>query len=146
MEIVLNIAKNPQLSQKLNNKLFYYFLLESKERLTNEIKERTPQDTGKLWRSWTPRLEGNTKLTVSNSANYAAYVETGTGLFGENPHTIFPQTANAMHAVINGEDVFFKSSQGMKGYHMAEEGFKEYKRQIPMIWERAFNRATQGGK
>jgi len=145
MELVLTIEKNPNLSQKINNKVIPYFFLESKEVLTNKIKEKTPQDTGKLWRSWTPHLEGNTKLTVSNSANYAMYVELGTGMFGENPHTIFPKTAKALHANINGEDVYFTWSKGMKGHHMAEKGLAEYKKQIPMIWERAFNRATQGG-
>lgn len=149
MDLILNIKKNPKLDDRLNRKLLYYFLLESKEILTNKIKEKTPQDTGKLWRSWTPHLDytGNLKrVKVSNSAKYAWYVEKGTGMFNEeNPHMIEPKNASVLHAVIDGQDVFFRESKGQKGHHMAEKGFAEYKKQIPMIWERAFNRANAGG-
>lgn len=142
MRLNITVEKNPQLSNKLNYKVFDYFLQLSSESLTSEIKKKTPVDHGALRGSWTPRISKN-QLSVKNTRNYAVWVEKGTGMFSENPHMITPKNSNVFHAEIGGQDVFFTQHKGMKGHHMAEEGVTSFKKQIPNIWRLAFIRATR---
>ncbi len=142
MELIVQIKKKKNLSDTINNKAVKYFFLLSQEGLTREIKNKTPVKYGKLRGSWTPKLSKD-KLVVSNTRNYAVFVEKGTGMFSENPHMITPKNADVFHAEINGEDVFFRSHKGMEGRHMAKKGAEEFKKKIPQIWRTAFIRAVQ---
>ena len=137
MRLEISINKRRKLSDKLNQQVCNTFLNLSSESLTGEIKKKTPVKYGKLRGSWTPKVSRD-KLTVKNSREYAVYVEKGTGMFSEQPHMITPRNANVFHAEIGGNDVFFTHHKGMEGRHMAEEGTKAFKKQIPQIWRNAF--------
>lgn len=144
MQLNIQVKKDRKLSDTLNERVSRLFLELSSESLTTEIKRKTPVSPGggKLRGSWTPKVSKN-QLIVKNTRNYAVYVEKGTGMFSEKPHMITPRTATVFHAEIGGEDVFFKEHKGMEGRHMAEEGTKEFKKQIPKIWRNAFLQATR---
>lgn len=121
------------------------FLELSSEELTTQIKKKTPVDYGKLRGSWTPKLTKD-KLVVSNSRNYALFVEKGTGIFSTGGrHRIFPKNAKAMKATINGEVRFFTNSRGQPGKHMAEKGFMEYRKKIPNLFRQSVAK-NSGGK
>lgn len=121
------------------------FLDLSSEQLTTSIKKKTPVDYGKLRGSWTPKQSKN-KLVVSNSRNYAVFVEKGTGIFAtEGRHRIFPKSAQAMKATIDGEVRFFTNSRGQPGQHMAEKGFMEYRTKIPNLFKQSIMLNTKTG-
>lgn len=122
------------------------FLNLSSEQLTSDIKKETPVDYGKLRGSWTPKLTKD-KLVVSNSRNYALFVEKGTGIFSsEGRHRIFPRNASVMHANIKGEDVFFANSRGQPARHMAEKGFMNFRGKIPNLFRQSIIKHSKGGK
>ena len=125
-------------------KVVHSFLSLSSESLTGEIKKETPVDYGKLRGSWTPKISKN-KLVVSNSRNYALFVEKGTGIFGQRRHRIFPKTAPAMRAKIDGEIRYFTNSRGQPGRHMTEKGLITYRKRIPQLFRTALIQNSRGG-
>jgi len=112
------------------------FLEISKEQLTTEVKRETPVDTGKLRNSWTPRVS-NHRLTLTNSRNYAVFVEKGTGIFGPRGHRIFPKSAKVLHFKAGGADVFTTNVRGQPARHMAEKGLHNFTYRIPNIFNNA---------
>lgn len=121
------------------------FLSLSDEALTGDIKKETPVDYGKLKGSWKPK-QSRDKLVVENTRNYALFVEKGTGIFStEGRHRIFPKNAQAMHAKIKGEDIFFTNSRGQPGRHMAEKGFMKYRKKIPNLFRQSIIKNSKGG-
>lgn len=146
MKIEIKLDKEYQLFDKQPEKVVDTFLNLSSEQLTSSIKKETPVDYGKLRGSWTPKVSKD-KLVVSNSRNYALFVEKGTGIFSsEGRHRIFPKTAKAMKANINGETIFFTNSRGQPGRHMAEKGFMEYRKKIPNLFKTSVAKNFGGGK
>ncbi|WP_292475441.1 HK97 gp10 family phage protein [Methanosphaera sp.] len=145
MKIEIRLAEQSKLFKNQPEKVVSTFLSLSSEELTSQIKKKTPVDTGKLRGSWTPKLTKD-RLVVQNTRNYALFVEKGTGIFAtEGRHRIFPKTAQAMHAKIDGEDIFFTNSRGQPGRHMAEDGFMEYRKKIPNLFRTSLIRQS-GGK
>lgn len=112
------------------------FLEISKEQLTTEVKRETPVDTGKLRNSWTPHIS-NHRLTLTNSRNYAVFVEKGTGIFGPRGHRIFPKSAKVLHFKAAGADVFTTNVRGQPARHMAEKGLHNFTYRIPNIFHNA---------
>jgi hypothetical protein len=69
------------------------------QRVTNEARRRCPVDHGHLRASiqLTVRVESHRIMCrVGSSLPYALYVHEGTGLFGPNPHVIYPVSARVM--------------------------------------------------
>ena len=61
----------------------------------HEAQARAPRKTGNLQRSIVPGQISGTRATVNVNANYARYVEEGTGLYGPKHHRIEP--GHVMH-------------------------------------------------
>ena len=141
MEIIIEFKEEPYIKGVSSETIKYFYQI-SEEQLTNEIKNRTPVLTGNARGSWTPRLS-STQLTITTSVNYMPFLEVGTGLFGPKGKLITPVSANAMHAVIKGEDVYFTSSKGQKGHHMAEKGAEAFKPKIPNLFKIALQKTTK---
>lgn len=114
------------------------FLEISKEQLTKEVKRETPVGIGggKLRNSWTPRVSGH-RLTLTNSRNYAVFVEKGTGIFGPRRHRIFPKSAKVLHFKSGGVDVFTTNVRGQPARHMAEKGLENFTYRIPNVFHNA---------
>lgn len=140
MKFKIELKDNVNLSPSMAEKTIKNFLQISSNELTSQIKKKTPVDYGKLRGSWTSK-QSREQLRITNSRNYAVFVEKGTGIYGENGGLIFPKTANVLHANINGEDVFFKHSKGQKGKHMAEKGLEAYSIKIPNLFRTAYRQA-----
>lgn len=131
MEIILEF-KNPRI-KGINSKTIEWFLHASEESLSGEIAKKTPRLTSNLRDSWKPSYKKN-ELHISTSVSYAPYVEVGTGIYGPHEAPIEPVTANVLHAEIKGEDVFFHSSKGQEGAHMAEKGAEAFKAKVPNLF------------
>lgn len=91
----------------------------------------TPVRTGKLRASWKkgdakPEGTGKFAIDVSNSVEYAAYVENGTGIYGPRhaPYTIFPRNPGGVLRWMgrDGQVVFAKYvvHPGSPGNYMLE--------------------------
>ncbi len=141
MKIEIKLDKTSLFTEHPEEVVETFFEISS-EILTSEIKKHTPVDYGKLRGSWTPK-QSKTKLVVSNSRNYALFVEKGTGIFGPKRHRIFPRSAKVLHANIKGKDVFFRHSRGQAGKHMAEKGVLAYQKQIPKLLRTALIQITE---
>jgi HK97 gp10 family phage protein len=70
-------------------------------RVEGTASENAPMDTGRLQNSSFARREGQSRWVVGFSAEYAKPVE-----FGSEPHIITPDTADALHFFVDGEEVF----------------------------------------
>lgn len=112
------------------------FLEISQQQLTAEVKKVTPVDKGKLRGSWIGKLS-RTRLTLTNSRNYAVFVEKGTGIFGPRGHRIFPKSAKVLHFKAGGADVFTTNVRGQPARHMAEKGLHNFTYRIPNIFHNA---------
>lgn len=145
MKIEIKLDKQYELMKGHPEQVTHTFLDLSSEQLTTDIKRETPVDYGKLRGSWTPKLSKE-KLVVSNSRNYALFVEKGTGIFATGGrHRIFPVHAKALRATIDGEVRFFTNSRGQPARHMAEKGFMTYRKKIPNLFKQSIVK-TVGGK
>lgn len=146
MKIEIKLAEDYKAFRGQPEEVTRKFLSLSSEELTTKIKDETPVDHGKLRGSWKPK-QTSTQLVVENTRNYALFVEKGTGIFAtDGRHRIFPKHAQAMHAKIKGEEVFFTNSRGQPGKHMAEKGFMQYRKRIPNLFRTAIVQHTKGGK
>jgi len=130
------------------------FLKISSEELLRTVRKETPVDNGPLRRSWTPKISGN-RLTLTNSRNYAVFVEKGTGIYGPRGHRIFPKSASVLHwqgkgtthtisngstsytVSSSGQGIFARSVQGRPAKHMAERGLEQYTYKVPKLFHNA---------
>lgn len=79
MELEIKIVDKTKFEQ-IGSDFIKYLFFSSSEDLVNAIQDFTPQDTGNLVASWTPKPTSH-KLTVGTSVYYAGYVELGTRYF-----------------------------------------------------------------
>lgn len=149
MKIEIKLDKEYQAFNGQPEEVTQTFLELSAEELTGSIQDETPVDYGKLAGSWKPKLSKD-KLVVSNSRNYAVFVEKGTGIFRTGGrHRIFPRRAKVLKADLKGgKTIYFRHSKGQPGKHMAEKGFMNYRTKIPNLFKQAIvkNSAGKGGK
>ena len=137
------------------------FLELSGKELEKTIKKETPVDNGKLRKSWKSNVTEN-RVTVSNSREYAIYVEKGTGIFGPRRHRIFPVNAKALHwtsksskkvSASNGTSytatssngIFAKNIRGQPARHMAEKGLEQYTTRVPVVFHHAVTKTLKKG-
>lgn len=136
------------------------FLEISSEELKNSVKGETPRDTGKLRQSWTSKKSSN-RVTLTNSRNYAVFVEKGTGIFGPRRHRIFPVSAQVLHWTSKGKSttytasngtsytvsssngVFARSVQGRPASHMAERGLEKFTHKVPKCFHNAMKQTLK---
>lgn len=137
MEIIIEF-KNEEGIKGFTPETIKYFYQLSEEQLTNEIKKETPVLTGNARGSWTPKLTAS-GVHITTSVNYMPFLEEGTGIYNGGKR-IFPKNAQAFHAVINGEDVFFTNMRGQPGHHMAKKGAEHFKPKIPNLFRLAMQK------
>ncbi|WP_323736274.1 hypothetical protein PXD04_10385 [Methanosphaera sp. ISO3-F5] len=147
MKIEIRLGEEFKFFNGQPEKVTRSFLNLSEEALTTEVKDETPVQRGKLRNSWTPKLYPD-RLVVSNSREYAVFVEKGTGIFGPRRHRIFSRNGGPMRAIIDKEEVYFTNHRGQPGQHMAEKGFMNYRKRIPNLFRTAVytNTRKSGGK
>lgn len=99
------------------------------DRMAEVAVLNTPVRTGRLRTSWyrtpvRPATDAHGQSGVSASVNndqpYAAWVESGTGIYGPNKRPIVAKTPGGVMAWRgpNGEWIYARSTRGMRGNHM----------------------------
>ena len=142
MKIEIKLQDHTKLSAQKNDEVIRRFLQISSEELTTTVKKETPVDYGKLRGSWIPKLQSK-RLTLTNSRNYAVFVEKGTGIFGPRHHRIFPVSAKVLHFNAGGQEVFTTNVQGRPASHMAEKGLEKFRYKIPKIFNTAVHQTLK---
>lgn len=145
MKIEIKLEDNFQVNPEYAEEVVDYFLNASREQLLGDIKKGTPVDYGLLRRSWAYKQyklgDGNQKLRISNSREYAIFVEQGTGIF-KGGHRIFPRNAQVFRATIKKEVVYFRHHKGQPGKHMMERGVEQYTVKIPSLFSTAVRKTA----
>ena len=117
--------------------------------LQGNLKMESPVDEGKLQGSWTIFDEGPLEKTVYSSANYAQYVNDGTGLYGPHQTLIRPTTKKALkftpnNGKLKGMTIFTPYSRGIKPRKFVEKSIERTSNRIPELVIQSINQAKLG--
>lgn len=117
--------------------------------LQGNLKMESPVDHGRLQNSWSIFDEGPLEKTVASSANYAEYVNDGTGLYGPHKTLIRPTTKKALKFTPNngkfkGMTIFTPYSRGIKPRKFVEKSMERTSNRIPELVIQSINQAKLG--
>ncbi len=117
--------------------------------LQANLKMESPVDEGKLQGSWTIFDDGPLEKTVASSANYAEYVNSGTGLYGPNKRLIRPTTKKVLKFTPNkgkfkGMEIFTPYSKGIKPNKFVERSMEKTQNRIPELVIQSINQVKLG--
>ena len=98
----------------------------------------TPADEGHLAGAWT-KQESQDKVVMTNSAQYAVYVNEGTGVF-HGGSRITPKSQKVLHWEKGGTHYFAKSIAGQPGQHFVEAALEDLESKMPNILQQAVNK------
>lgn len=68
--------------------------------------------------------DGNPAIRTKNHADYLAYPDQGTGIYGKYGKPITPTVAKVLSWIQDGERVFARSVKGQKGQHFFRKGLE----------------------
>lgn len=90
--------------------------------LWGNLREFSPQDTGRLAGSWTLQRRSDMYSTIGTNVKYALVQNDGS-----RPYDIFPRTAKALKFTIGGSVIFAKRVRhpGIKGKKYIEKSIDE---------------------
>lgn len=117
--------------------------------LLGNLKMESPVDEGKLQGSWSIFDDGPNQKTAKSSANYAEYVNSGTGLYGPHKTLIRPTTKKALKFTPNkgkfkGMTIFTPYSRGIKPNPYVERSIEKTEKRIPELVIHSINQAKLG--
>lgn len=117
--------------------------------LEANLKMESPVDHGRLQGSWTIFDDGPNQKTVKSSAEYAEYVNSGTGLYGPNHTLIRPTTKKVLKFTPNkgkfkGMPIFTPYSRGIKPNPYVERSMQKTQNRIPELVIHSINQAKLG--
>jgi HK97 gp10 family phage protein len=140
--IAVNVKVPPGLSlaQKIVSDEITSAMKDSTLLVEGKAKANVPKITSNLARtinSAVVPLGAEVKGIVSASANYARFVEEGTGLFGPKKELIRPKTKKFMKWNGSNGPVFARTTKGQHPKHFMRDAFNSSK---PLI-EARFNQA-----
>lgn len=98
----------------------------------------TPVDEGHLSGAWT-KQESQDKVVMTNSAQYAVYVNEGTGVF-HGGSRITPTSKKVLHWEKGGTHYFARSIAGQPGQHFVEAAVDDLESKMPNILQQAVNK------
>lgn len=98
------------------------------QNMIRNLTQNSPVDTGKL-KGWFPYRNEDTIVDIRSPAEYAGYVNDGTGIYG--PHG---------QLIVNvGRKMVFVRYKGQKGQHFVEKSIEQTSPNI----QRLFNKAVK---
>ena len=113
--------------------------------LSANIKRESPVDEGKLQGSWTIFDNGPLEKTVASSANYAEYVNSGTGIYGPHKTPIVHPTIGKKFAFKkNRKMVYTNIIKGIKPRRFVEKSISQTEKRIPELVIHSINQIKLG--
>lgn len=113
--------------------------------LLSNVKRESPVDHGRLQGSWTIFKDEPTQATIGTSANYAEYVNSGTGIYGPHKTPIIHPTIGKKFAFqVNGKMVYTNIIKGIKPRRFVEKSMERTSNRIPELVIHSINQAKLG--
>ena len=113
--------------------------------LLSNVKRESPVDHGRLQGSWTIFKDEPTQATIGTSANYAEYVNSGTGIYGPHKTPIIHPTIGKKFAFqVNGKMVYTNIIKGIKPRRFVERSMERTSNRIPELVIHSINQAKLG--
>ena len=113
--------------------------------LLSNVKRESPVDHGRLQGSWTIFKDEPTQATIGTSANYAEYVNSGTGIYGPHKTPIVHPTIWEKFAFqVNGKMVYTNIIKGIKPRRFVEKSMERTSNRIPELVIHSINQAKLG--
>lgn len=113
--------------------------------LWGNLRQESPIDHGRLRGSWSIFDDGPNKKTVKSSANYAEYVNIGTGIYGPYKTPIVHPTIGKKFAFqVNGRMVYTNIIKGIKPNPYVERSMERTQNRIPELVIKSINQAKLG--
>lgn len=82
------------------------------------LEDNSPVKSGNLKRSWILVEIEPLVYLITNEAEYAKFLDEGTGIYGPKKKLIVPTNKKALKFKIGGTTIFVKSIKGIKPLHM----------------------------
>lgn len=109
-------------------------LNETSEDLKAELKKNSPVDNGILHNSWDIFNRTNETRTIKSSANYAEYVNSGTGLYGPYKQKIYPKNGKLLGPFkYKGRKIAVPWTRGIKPRKFVEKSIRNTKSRLDDI-------------
>ncbi len=117
--------------------------------LQGNLKMESPVDHGRLQGSWDIFNDGPLEKTVASSANYAEYVNDGTGLYGPHKTLIKPTNKKVLKFTpskgkFKGMPIYTPYSRGIKPRKFVEKSMERTSNRIPELVIHSINQAKLG--
>ncbi len=95
-----------------------------------ELKKNSPVDHG-LLKSWFVSRRSTNELNIRTPAQYAKYVNDGTGIYGPyNTPIVHPTIGKKFAFQVNGQMVYTRIIRGQKGQKFVEKSIETTKSRI----------------
>lgn len=108
-------------------------LNETSNDLLAELKKNSPVDHGRLQGSWSIFDRTNETRTIKSSANYAEYVNRGTGLYGPYKQKIYPVNGKYLSFNYKGKKIAVPWVRGIKPKKFVEKSIRNTKSRLDSI-------------
>ena len=108
------------------------------QNMIRNLAQNSPVDTGKL-KGWFPYRNEDTLVEIRSPAEYAGYVNDGTGIYGPRGQLIYRKDIGKPFAFnAGGKMVYVKYIKGQKGQHFVERSIEQTSSNL----QRLFNKAV----
>lgn len=108
------------------------------QNMIRNLTQNSPVDMGKL-KGWVPYRNEDTIVDIRSPAEYAGYVNDGTGIYGPHGQLIYRKDIGKPFSFnVGGEMVFVRYIKGQKGQHFVEKSIEQTSHNI----QRLFNKAV----
>lgn len=108
------------------------------QNMIRNLTQNSPVDKGKL-KGWVPYRNEDTMVDIRSPAEYAGYVNDGTGIYGPRGQLIYRKDIGKPFSFnVGGKMVFVRYIKGQKGQHFVEKSIEQTSHNI----QRLFNKAV----
>lgn len=118
-------------------------IVNSVNRIQSNTRELAPHRTGTLQRSIQTQVD-YPEGKVSVGEKYGAWIEGGTGIYGEKGERITPKRAKVLAFTVGGKAVFARSVKGMKARPFFKPGVEKSADYIADQFVKVIERLSHG--
>ena len=108
-------------------------LNETTSDLLRELKINSPHDHGRLKNSWSPNKNSDDSIIITSSAEYADWLDKGTGLYGPFKQKIYPKKGKYLSFEYEGKKIAVPWVRGIKPKKFVERSINHTKSRLDNI-------------